>query len=449
MPFAYPDLPGRSGTSPRPRPPPPPSSPSRGRTRTRSQTRPRSRSRSRQPTTPLASTAPLLSTPGVQHIQLSPPSHKPRQLAHLTYNLTAPPNPPPAPSAATLDLCRQWRHGQYRPAPHQTHHCGAALGWASAYASADRSAAAEPLMDKAWRARWSCVAAGGVTAGFAPAAHVPDSRPPRPDFTYGFTGSAFGAAQRAVVDGLPDATRVLEVGREPLFPFFFQAWVDDGGSRREAEVEMARAGVAAVKALREFYAACGVEEVDVVDTVVFSAVVSPEMCRVFVHWAGEAPESGKVQYEVDKMCMAMMEDANGVENIRRVFEKMKRWARDVRLERLKEVVDYADDLALRANLREMEMAYEESLKNLEATKSRGETASNGPYESEEKGEVEFADTATAERKDSVTLPDVDKAGKIEAVRQSAEEHGVQADTPRFLPQTSMIPPPSMSLNDIP
>ncbi|KAL1634688.1 hypothetical protein SLS56_002090 [Neofusicoccum ribis] len=378
-----------------------------------------------QPTTPLTPTAPLLSTPGVQHIQLSPPSHKPRQLAHLTHALTATPNPPPPPSAATLDLCRQWRHGQYRPAPHQTHHCGAALGWASAYASADRSAAAEPLMDKAWRARWTRVAAG-VTAGFAPAAHVPEHLPPRPEFTYGFTGSAFGAAQRAVVDALPDATRVLEVGREPLFPFFFQAWVDDGGSRREAEVEMARAGVAAVKALREFYAACGVEEVDVVDTVVFSAV-----------------------YEVDKMCMAMMEDANGVENIRRVFEKTKRWARDVRLERLKEVVDYADDLALRANLREMEMAYEESLKNLEATKSRGETASSGPYESEEKGEVEFADTATAERKDSVTLSDVDKAGKIEAVRQSAEEHGVQTDTPRFLPQTPMIPPPSMSLNDIP
>lgn len=362
---------------------------------------------------------------GAAHISLTRARPKPTGIHALIEHLTSAPAFPLETSPTTSALCKQWRWGQYRDAAHQCHHCGTALGWASEYASGET---AEPYLDKALREPWTAAAALATYNIDVPTAMRMPGGAIRPDLTYGFTGAALTREQREAADALPAGTRVIEVGREPLFPFMAQRWVDDGGSRREAEREVAAAGVAAGKALAQFYRLAGAQA-ETVDAVFFSAVVSPEVCRVFVHWIRRDEGRGRFLYEMDQVCVALMEDEDQVERLRRVFNRIKDWAREDRLKRVKEVLDFilvkdAEVAKVQEEALQKARAREEVLKEArrrEKGKGRAMDVDDGDvvYESdpfsEEEEEVEMEDIK--ERVEKMGVDDGQATPKASALNQ--------------------------------
>lgn len=121
--------------------------------------------------------------------------------------------------------------------------------------------------------------------------------------------------------------------------FLAQKWVNDSDSRREAEREMARAGATMCRALWTFYLeVCKWEEVEVDDTLTFTMVVSPEVCRLFVNWI-EKFSKDRPRFYKDLVYAAFMEDPMQVQRMRTICGRIKDWMRDMRLMNLKDALD--------------------------------------------------------------------------------------------------------------
>lgn len=126
--------------------------------------------------------------------------------------------------------------------------------------------------------------------------------------------------------------------------FLAQKWINDSDSRREAEREMARAGGTMCRALWTFYwEVCKWEEVEVDDTLTFTMVVSPEVCRLFVNWIEKSRPEDRPRFYKDLVYAALMEDAMQVQKMRTICGRIKDWMRDMRLMNLKDALDIMID----------------------------------------------------------------------------------------------------------
>ncbi|OJD38625.1 uncharacterized protein BKCO1_4000173 [Diplodia corticola] len=299
------------------------------------------------------------SPPAIDHITLSPKAPKPESLRTFLDDIldNASKDPDAVSMADTRRLVAYWRRGQYGEAggPGLAAHCGALLGWATAFAAGPES---EPLMTRIAAAQFdtpSWVDADNLGRACVGVWRILADIRIRPSFTYGFAALAFTPQQRSVMDLLGDSVRLFLRRRRrrprmmgadagagtgpPRFPFFAQKWIGDGQSRAEAELEMAMAGTAMSALLHQFFCEdAPMNLYNCEDSSSFTMVVSPEVARLFVHWSVQ-DGAKDVRFYHDQVFACLMDDVKQVHQMRLLLDNIKDWKRQVLLGCLQEALD--------------------------------------------------------------------------------------------------------------
>ena len=172
---------------------------------------------------------------------------------------------------------------------------------------------------------------------------LPKLKRPKPDIVFGYSKAAFASDELAFLLGCGDCVKPTT---GPLFNAYFTIDVKSiSGNIATAELQCCRAGSATVQAWRDFRAQADPEFIDSDPTpgpdsqsMTFSMALTPEIAKIYVHWA-ETRESGlKPQYHMLLIKSYAMSDDDALRGLRSGFNSIIDWALLERKSQLRRVM---------------------------------------------------------------------------------------------------------------
>lgn len=164
---------------------------------------------------------------------------------------------------------------------------------------------------------------------------------PKPDFTYGYSESAFTREESNLLSLLRTTTEkiCLVTDHMPFLPFWVIEWKakNTNGNIAVAENQASRAGAAIVFGMFNLLQALGQPEPGRAQTAAFSLCVDSYTAHLRVHWRS-VDQSGEVLYQSDVIQDAMINRKMDVFEIRTTILNILKWAQGERLKSIKDAM---------------------------------------------------------------------------------------------------------------
>jgi hypothetical protein len=156
---------------------------------------------------------------------------------------------------------------------------------------------------------------------------------PKPDITYGFEPAAFTEQEQLDLN-----TFEPELSAGIISPFFVIQWKGFAGSLEKAKEQARRDGAAMVHSRRKAVEKIapidqgGMDRIDL-DTIAFSCAITTFLAHIHVHWAEVA--AGKFNWHIAKVGTYIIDEEEGVRDLRRALHNILDWGLRERLETVK------------------------------------------------------------------------------------------------------------------